>query len=516
MPNFDATVDLVKRYLQARVPLIVIRSIEPGRAREVVGTCAAELRQMAHYEHSRTEGFKDLLTGHAVDDETSLTAAFEIARRTFRSRTNVNVLFHDIEDIADESTTSRHVAEMVRLAQKQQGTMILIVAAPVWTGLARLGMSVALDMPDADELTGVLAQMVDDHRGAMTVEWQYDEVRQAAEVLAGVTEDEAVNSLATLLARGRLAVSDLAELASIKDQIFGDLSGIERVALRDEYRVGGLRSLRSWLATRETLMKADLSHTRLPAPRGVLLVGISGCGKSLSAKAIAHDWQLPLYRLDMSSVLGMYVGQSEGRLREALEMAERVAPCVLWIDEIEKALAAGAHDGTARRMIGQFLFWLQESTSKVFVVATANDVSMLPSELLRKGRFDEMFFIDLPDASDREEIIRLSFERYLELDPAPGLTSELVALSEGFTGSDIDAVVREVATHQFAHNLVGVPDDAVVRTCFQNVVPYSRTNAEEVASIRTWGLERCVPAGADHRGVEVPAAAGVPRRVVVL
>ena len=172
----------------------------------------------------------------------------------------------------------------------------------------------------------------------------------------------------------------------------------------------------------------------------VLLVGVPGCGKSLSAKAVAAQWRLPLYRLDMASILGMYVGVSENRFKEALEAADRVAPCVLWVDEIEKALASGAGNGdsgTTRRLIGQFLFWLQESTSKVFLVATANEVTSLPPELLRKGRFDEIFFVDLPDEDDRREIIELYFRKYLEMDPSPLLVDELVEISEGFAGFNV-------------------------------------------------------------------------------
>src|SRR3954464_14055214 len=151
-------------------------------------------------------------------------------------------------------------------------------------------------------------------------------------------------------------------------------------------------------------MRADLSHSALRPPKGVLLVGVPGCGKSLSAKAVAAEWRLPLYRLDLAAILGQYVGQSEGRLREALDTADRMAPCVLWIDEIEKGLA-GQNDstGVGRRLVGQFLFWLQESRSRAFVVATSNDVRALPPELLRKGRFDELFFVDLPDTEDRKE-----------------------------------------------------------------------------------------------------------------
>ncbi len=495
MPDSTRVRELLHRYLSARIPLIVIRTIEPNRALELLSSCASQLGTMAYYEYTRTEGIRDLMSGKSVLDEPSLHAALDHARTTFKARINANFVFSDVEEIDQESTTSRHLAEMVRLAESHQGSIILISSAPVWSGLGRLGISVELDLPSAEELAEVLGAMVEDHRGLVDIQWQYDDLRQASEILSGITEMEAINVLATMLAKGKLVPDDLPELSEFKDRIFGDLSGLQRIPLRGEYEVGGLTNLRRWLALREQAMRMDLSHTSFHPPRGVLLVGIPGCGKSLSAKAIATQWNLPLYRLDMAGILGMYVGQSESQLREALATADRVAPCVLWIDEIEKALATGPGDsGTSRRLLGQFLFWLQESTSKVFLVATANEIQSLPPELTRKGRFDEVFFVDLPNASDREEIIRLYFRRYLDHDVAPGLTADLVSLTDGFSGSEIDAVIHDLGLDAQAGG-GGLPGDEQIRAHFRNVLPFSKSNPEDIASLRAWGQSRCIPAG---------------------
>lgn len=504
---------LLHRYLQARVPFIQIRSIEPNRVLGILLSSAQALASMGYYEYSRTEGLKDFLSGQVVSDETSLLVALEHAKTTFKSRMNANFIFSDVDGLDAETDTSRHFAELVRLAESRQGSLIVISSKPAWSGLQRLGMQVALDLPTREELAETVGSMVEDHRGMVDVRWQYDDVRQASEILSGITEAEAVNAMATLLAKGSLQTEDLAALSEVKDQIFGDLSGIERVKLQDGYEVGGLSNLRSWLSKREVLMRSDLSQTPLKAPNGVLLVGVPGCGKSLSAKAIAAQWNLPLYRLDMSAIMGQYLGQSESQLREALDTADRVAPCVLWIDEIEKALSTGQGDGgTSRRLIGQFLFWLQESTSKVFIVATANEVTSLPPELLRKGRFDEMFFVDLPDANDREEIVRMYFRRYLKFDAPPHLTQELVSLSEGFSGSDIDAAIHDIASAMFANGSTAMPPDSEVKAYFRNVVPYSQTNPEDLAAIRNWGSGRCLPASTTPvAGTTVTG----PRRVVL-
>jgi SpoVK/Ycf46/Vps4 family AAA+-type ATPase len=247
----------------------------------------------------------------------------------------------------------------------------------------------------------------------------------------------------------------------------------------------------------------------------VLLVGVPGCGKSLSAKAIAHDWSLPLYRLDLATIHGQYLGQSEGRLKEALATADHVAPCVLWIDEIEKGLAGatqGAGDGgTSTRLVGQFLYWLQEARSRVFVVATANDVSRLPPELLRRGRFDELFFVDLPSAEERREIIQIYVRRGLQRDIDEALMQELLELSEGFAGADIESAVREVVKEACLHGDAAVHDD-LFRSSFQNLVPLSKTSPEQIESIRAWGRERAVPASGQPIGGASPSR---PRRAVL-
>jgi SpoVK/Ycf46/Vps4 family AAA+-type ATPase len=236
---------------------------------------------------------------------------------------------------------------------------------------------------------------------------------------------------------------------------------------------------------------------------------VPGCGKSLSAKAIAHDWSLPLYRLDLSTIHGQYLGQSEGRLKDALATADHVSPCVLWIDEIEKGLAGaqgGGDGGTSTRLVGQFLYWLQEARARVFVVATANDVSKLPPELLRRGRFDELFFVDLPTADERREIIDIYIRRGLKSTPAEPLIDELIGLSEGFAGSDLESAVREVVKEAYLRGDQAVSDELFIRS-FQNVVPLSRTAPEQIEGIRAWGRERAVPAS----GQPIGSAATTPR-----
>lgn len=517
MPNYAGTRKIVEQFLKARVPLIVINSVEPSRVSELLSDIASELRSLPFFEFSATEGLVELLSRKQMSDDYSLVGALDTAKQTFKTRQNVNYIFSDLDGIESDTTTARHFAQMVRLAEPHQGSMILIVDKPVWSGLSRLGMTTSLDLPDIDELYDVLSETIETNRMNVRIDWQHDEIRRAAEILLGVTEAEAVNVLATLIAKGFITNEDIPELSKFKDRIFGNMTGIERIKLQDDYQVGGLSNLKSWLKKREALIKSDLTNSPLHPPKGVLLCGVPGCGKSLSAKAIAHEWELPLYRLDMSSVLGMYVGESESNLREALAAADRVAPCVLWIDEIEKGLSGSNSDsggGVSKRLVGQFLFWLQESTSKVFLVATANDVSSLPPELLRKGRFDEIFFVDLPTEEERAEILRLCFTKYAKVCPDPSLINELVELSDGFAGSDIDAVVHDIASDMFANNSVMLPDEGYIIDVFKNVVPFSKSNPEEVAAIRDWGNNRAVPAGEKRQDIQQQTVS-TGRRVIM-
>jgi len=497
MMDYRRTSNEIRRFLKARVPVIIIRTVEPMRVSEIISQLATEFRQMPFFSYTRTEGLREVLTGSSVTDDYSLVAALDQARQTFRARANVNFVFSELDDLEGDTATSRHFSQLIRLAERNNGAVILIEDRPVWSGLSRLGMTTTLDVPTVDELHETIASTMNPYRGSnIFIEWQDAEIRRAAEILSGVTEGEAINVIATLIAKEEVRNEDLAELSQFKDRIFGDLAGLERVRLQDDYQVGGLENLKEWLSGKQNLMTGDLTGWGVRPPKGVLLCGVPGCGKSLSAKAIAQQWELPLYRLDMAAVMGMYVGESESRLRDALATADRAAPCILWIDEIEKGLASGTGDNSViRRLIGQFLFWMQESTSKVFLVATSNDVATLPPELLRKGRFDAVFFVDLPTADEREDIIRLCFRKYTRSEPSLDLLRDLVPLTEGFAGSDIDAVVNEIAEIMYNHQTHDLPDDTTIYDRFRAVVPFSRSNPDDVADIRAWGSSRAIPAG---------------------
>ncbi|MBP0639122.1 AAA family ATPase [Cupriavidus sp. AcVe19-6a] len=491
------------RYLKARVPFISIRSPERARVLDILKDIAQGLSNAPMYVHTLSQGMRELVSGRSVNEDRSVHGALDYANQQISQRQNLTFVLTEVDDIESDSAFARQLLDAVMLAAENGGAIAVITTKPVWGQLQRLGMSLVLSPPNEDEMLEIIQEQIGEYRADYRIEWDEADEREAAAILTGVSRIEAENIIATLLANGSIAKSDLAQLTHAKDRIFADISGIERVQVRGaELDVGGLGGLKRWLDKERPLLTADLRERGIRPPRGVLLVGVPGCGKSLSAKAIAHNWKMPLYRLDLSTIHGQYLGQSEGRLKDALSTADHVAPCVLWIDEIEKGLAGaqGSGDGgTSTRLVGQFLYWLQEARSRVFVVATANDVSRLPPELLRRGRFDELFFVDLPSPEERREIIGIYVQRGLKRGIDANLMNELVEFSEGFAGSDLESAVREVVKEAYLNGDAAVSDE-LFRRSFQNVVPLSKTSPEQIESIRAWGRERAVPASGQPIG----------------
>jgi ATPase family protein associated with various cellular activities (AAA) len=496
MSNAAETSRRLLSYLLARIPFISVSTVERSRALELVKQLCTG-HQLDVLAYSISVGTRDLRTGRVVHEDRSLASTLEYIGVQFQSRQNLTVVFSELSNLEDANDVSRRFADLADLAERTGGSIVVITADPVWPRLQRLGMSVALDVPDLDEIHTEIRDFLASYRQQIVIEWTDEDYVRAASILCGVTRTEALNVLATLVADGAVRRTDLAKLSRAKDAIFTDLAGLERVPVHS-YAVGGLRGLRDWLAERRPLLTLDLRDRDLRPPRGVLLLGVPGCGKSLSAKAIAAEWELPLYRLDMASIMGMYVGQSENRLRNALATVDSVAPCVLWIDEIEKGLAGTGTDssGTTTRLVGQFLFWLQESQARVFVVATANDVHALPAELLRNGRFDAQFFVDLPDATERAEIISLYLAKHMKVPVAVDLVEQLVAVSEGFSGADIASAVKDIGYEAVLRGSDDLPHSFHLKV-FRQTVPLSESAPERVREIRELA-RRALPA-AGHR-----------------
>lgn len=514
--------ELLTRYSLARIPFITIDSIEKSRALEVLREVSDEL-QLPFYVHSLSKGTYDLVSDKVQNEDKSFYGAVYNMMEQMQRKQYVTIVLTDVPDISTENGESTNLLGLVNLANESGGVVMVLTSNPIWAQLQRQGMRVTLDLPNEEEMYEIIREYIDDYRREIPIEWDTSDIRKAASFLSGVTRIEAENVIASLIANKSICKSDMDEVRKAKDRLFSDISGLERVEVDENLcQVGGLEGLRKWLNEKKHLLtpekRDELKALGLQPPRGILLVGVPGCGKSLSAKSIAANWKLPLYRLDFATVQGSYVGQSEQQLRDAFNTAENVAPCVLWIDEIEKGLSgAGSNSdgGVSTRMVGQFLFWMQECKKQVFVVATANDVSMLPSELLRRGRFDELFFVDLPTAEERRDILELYMGKYLNLSFEGEFSDHIVEISEGFTGADLESTVRELAYRVMANDGFDLDKESILTT-FHNVIPLSQTSPEKIEAIREWGKARAVPASGKPIGVEAISQKSGPKTRKVL
>lgn len=352
---------------------------------------------------------------------------------------------------------------------------------------------VDFDLPTAGELQEYTGWVVRDHLSDRDESEQIHE--DACNAAVGLTAAEVENVFCKSLAKN--STLDPLVIMEEKKHIIRK-SGVLQYHDVDRRMkdVGGLRTLKSWVDQRGRAFTAKAREYGLPHPKGALIVGIPGTGKSLIAKCIGASWKMPVLRMDVGALFGQFVGQSEANMRKALKTAEALAPCVLWIDELEKgfgsASGGGSHDsGTSARVFGSFLSWMQEKDSPVFVVATANDVSQLPPEMLRKGRFDELFFVDLPNETDREEVFKIHIDR-LNRDPSKFDVGALVKATDGFTGAEIEQVIVDGLFGAFDEDREPVLEDfagAADRT-----IPISKTMEDKIANLRNWAQGRALMA----------------------
>jgi len=403
-------------------------------------------------------------------------------------------------ELERDPVVAEHLRDAGRTLEAVDGAMILTGADLAFPSpLDRLVARMELPGPGAEDFRRLLERILRDlsYRRSVEVEMTPDEISALVNHLSGLTLMEAEKILTKAIVEdGTLTARDIRHVVEAKKAI------VEREGLLEYYPVemsltgiADLRSLKSWLAKRKAVVEAPerAQEFGLDFPRGVLLLGVPGCGKSLSAKAVAREWSLPLLKLDPSNLYNKYIGESEQNFKRAMATAERMSPVVLWIDELEKAFATGGSEdgGVSQRILGSFLSWMQERSGDVFVVATANAVDRLPPEFLRKGRFDEIFFVDLPDEETRREIFRIHLESR-EKDPRRFDLPRLARLTEGFSGAEVEEVVVSALYTAFTRG--GDLTEEILAGEIESTRPLSVTRAEEVARLRSWARERAVPA----------------------
>ncbi len=491
----DASIHDLKKLVQSFHSLILVEGLEEERIRSMLASTAADLR-LPFFEWSVVRGFTRFPQNSEID---GTTEPLQAIRYVESFGDDAVFQFKDLGPHLSQPSTCRLLREVVDSFRSRRTTIVISgVSVELPAELSHQAVRLHLRLPGKKELREVIGAVLDSlrTRQKVSVDLNATEMGELLDALTGLTSNQARQSVARAVVEdGRLDASDLRSLLQRKGELLGDSGVLEYFPAGDNISdLGGFLLLKEWLARTKAGFTAEAKKMNLPAPKGVLFVGVQGCGKSLAAKFIAREWRLPLLKLDAGRLYDKFIGESEKNLRRAFQMAEAMAPAVLWIDEIEKLFAsAGSSDsdgGLSRRIFGSFLTWMQEKTAPVFVVGAANDLSLLPPELLRKGRFDEIFFVDLPTEEERTAIFRIHLK--LRNQPVDRFDVNLIAGStEGFSGAEIEQTVI-AALYRSIHEKAALTSEGLLQSASQTI-PLSVTRREDVERLRTASRGRFHP-----------------------
>ncbi len=485
--------------IRAGNPLIALETPDEPRAMRMIGEAASILgRPIA--EWSVTEG---LVTGqpavHRVLAEPGRVAS--ALRYVKDNDLQMIYVFKDLGMHCKDPQVVRLLRDLYFSPSTRLWTMVLVDSTPPPPDVRRLTIPFDVGWPDAEEIESVVRSTYQEiqRRSLEPVEARLTrrDMELLVQTLHGLTTLEAAHAVAGAIQADMVFDgSDLPGIVEAKRRILGTTGCLEPIiADVSPDEIGGLKNLKRWLNLRSSGFSQKARDFGLDPPRGILLLGVQGCGKSLCAKVVASAWRMPLVRMDPGVLYQKFIGESEARLREALHQAESMAPVVLWIDEIEKAFAsansASADGGLSQRMFGTLLSWMQDHRHPIFLIATANNLAELPPELMRKGRFDEIFFVDLPGADEREAIFAIHL-RKRHRDKAQYDLQRLVAASENFTGAEIEQAVISGLYAAFAEKAECSTEH--ILSAIQTTRPLAVVMREHVHRLRAWAENRCVMA----------------------
>jgi len=480
----------LQTYLRAGYSGLAVISSEEARAEAEIASACTDLERKLH-AWSSTEGLVDTTEGRVTACPDPLDALQLLDGMFASDNPRHVVLMRDLQLHLDQSDPMlvRRIKDILRVAKSNGHALILLgCRLKLPAELEHEITHVDFSLPDSAQLGTVLDGILKSAK----IKNVHEVVRESAlQSALGLTSTEAENAFAlSVVETNGIDHKVVAREKARTLKRNGLVEVVEATTSLDD--IGGLNHLKDWLTRRAGAFSASAKDYGLPAPKGLLIVGIPGTGKSLTAKATAGAFGLPLLRLDMGCVFGGIVGQSEANLRTVIQTAEAIAPCVLWIDEIEKGFSgsksSGSTDGgTSSRVFGSFLSWMQEKTKAVFVVATANDVSKLPPEFLRKGRFDEMFFVDLPDALERAQIWDIVIARHGR-EPGDFDTVALARACEQFTGAEIEAVFIDAMHEAYAEGKEPGPKE--ILEAMTHTVPLAQLMDGQIAALRHWAKGR--------------------------
>lgn len=485
-------------YIRARYPLLWVVTPEEERAlREIKALAEDERQHKRLWLWSATEGLVNPALPKAKPDA-SKRDPLQLLNTLLEDEEKSLWVLRDFHPFLKDANVVRKLRETAFAIRSSNKTIILLSPLlKIPTELEKEVTVIDFALPTAEQLGQMLEDVISSVRRQGKVEINLDKRQRGKLVQAclGLTENEATDAIAKAIiqAENRLDGDAIEAVTAEKQQIIRKSGLLEFYASEERIgNVGGLETLKSWLRKRERAFSAEARAFGLPEPKGILLVGVQGCGKSLVAKSVANSWRMPLLRLDVGRLFASLVGSSEENLRNAIKVAESIAPVVLWVDEIEKGFSGvGSSNisdaGTAARVFGSFITWLQEKKAPVFVIATANAVHHLPPELVRKGRFDEIFFVDLPDVNERTAIWRIHLNKR-NRQPEQFDLPTLGMASDGLSGAEIEQAVIAGLYEAFDKNRPLVMSDLL--EVLQETVPLSQMMAEDIEALRAWAKQR--------------------------
>jgi hypothetical protein len=475
-------------------PVIAIETVEEDRAANLVRHVAAELN-MPVFDWTITQGLIKLPGTQSMHGTSQpLGVVRHIEDLTLKA------VFHlkDFAQHLDNAAVARKFREVAQSFSHKLSTIVLTSTKfHLPDDIAHKVVHFEMQLPNAAEIEKGIRPVIESLVASRETDFELskDDFKRLVTALSGMTLNQARQIIAyAALHDGKLGPDDVARVIERKAQVIRDGGLLEYFPSEDNrYELGGFANLKAWLARSRVGFSPEAAALNLRPPRGILIVGVQGCGKSLAAKAIAREWKLPLLKLDAGRLFDKYIGESEKNFRKAIAMAESMAPAVLWIDELEKAMSGGTGEsrdgGVGRRLFGAFLTWLQEKKHAVFVVATANDLFNTPPELLRKGRFDEIFFVDLPTDAERRAIFRIHL-KLRKQSPDDFDIDRLCTASDGFSGAEIEQAV--IASLYRALYQKRPLDTELILEELEETVPLSVSRHEDITRLRETARGRFV------------------------
>ena len=471
-------------FLKARYPVIYINTVEEDRIEYIIRKNVKINLKRSIYSWDFVDGYTNNPNNQGFGSRNPLQA-LELVER-LNPETPAIFLLKDFNRFLNDLTISRKLRNLSRILKLQPKTIIIIgseLKLPI--ELQDLITILQFQLPTQEEINKELERLINSLK--ITIDSQlFENLTRSCQ---GLSLERIRRVLSKIIATYKtINEESILILLSEKKQIISQTEILEYYPVDEKFdNLGGLKNLKEWLQKRQTAFSLQATEYGLPTPRGLLLIGIQGTGKSLTAKAIANDWKLPLLKLDVGKLFGGIVGESESRLRQMINISETLSPCILWIDEIDKAFSHSQNNGdsgTSNRILGTFVSWLSEKTKPVFVIATANNIDLLPLEIVRKGRFDELFFLDLPQKEEREEIFKIHLEHFRPNTWKNFDYQKLAKITDAFSGAEIRQVIIEGMYQAFYEDREFDTND--IELAITNLIPLANIESEQMLKLKKW------------------------------